>query len=421
MKHHALILGLLLTCASASAQERRIIVNSTLDLSAGYDRKSVVGGPRVSDPTWFATPSFYLLTRLTPNTDFRTAYQPELSIYTGDSDSRFLSHTARLGFSHRFNPRLSFELSDAFLMTRDPARHLGNSFLLLPETRYRENSVYAGFDYDVSPLWKWSIRADNTTVKYNLPREYRSGFLDQTGLAYTTSLAHQLGPHKKITGTYSTLSVRLLDSDQVTPDTGAYPRAHYLTATYTNDVSPGFTYGINGGVIRASDLSYVIGGQIQTLVTNRMWLDASYNRSLSFYGSPVLGPGAGYSDTSLATGNLNNVYQMASVALRGPLTTRLHYELRVTAAMNNARSASAGRSRSITGRVRFNYALAERVTAYALADLYAQNLNRFEGIPTSRGRVLGGLEFSLSKPAPRAHGPSAAPPPAIIRPGLPLP
>jgi hypothetical protein len=395
--------------------------NVTLDLVGTHDSRAIFDGPDLSDTVYLVAPAFYLFKGYSPRTEFRAAYQPELQLYQHDSNLNSVSHLMRAHFSHRFTPRFSFDIADAFVATDDPSRHLGNSFLLLPPTSYRENSVNIGFDHTWSPKTSWGIRFDNTITKYGLPPEFRQLFVDQMGNSITGSLTRRLTEHQRLTGTYSYLALRVLDPQDLPSPVEDYPRAHYLTASYNNQLGPGFSFGLTGGAIRSAEFSYVAGAEVEALLTERLWLDASYTRSISFFGSGGFAPTPGYPGTGLDTGSLSNSYQMVTMGLQGNLSPRASFELRGTWATNNSR-ITGRRANSLGGHLRLDYQLGEHLLAFALAEVYSQTQNEIAGIPTSRSRFGVGLQYAFGRRRLMdGGGPAAALPAGTGGPRLALP
>jgi hypothetical protein len=394
--------------------------NVTLDVVATHDTRNLLDQPDLSDMVYLVAPSFYLFKPWSPRTAFRATYQPELELFQHNGDLSSVNHLMRAHFSHQFTPRFSLNVADAFVATDDPSRHLGNSFLLLPPTSFRENSFDIGLDHILTPKTSWGVRFDNTITKYGLPPEFRQLFLDQMGNSITGSLSRKLTRHQRLMGTYSYMSLRVLDAEGQPSPVGDYPRAHYLTASYSNQLSPGFTFGFTGGAIHAAEFSYVAGANIEALLTERLWFDASYTRSISFFGGAGPTPPPGYAGTGVDTGSLSNIYQMVTLGLQGNLSPRAAFEIRSTWATSESHLAGR-RAHSLGGRIRLDYQLGEHLLAFALAEIYSQTQNEVAGIPTSRTRVGAGLQFTFARPHMMNRDPSAAPPAGTTGPRLMLP
>jgi hypothetical protein len=388
----SLCLFLALVLPGHAQQERLTFINPVLNLSAGSETQTIAGRGEVSDTLYLVAPSVFGLKRFGPRTRFSAFYQPEFEMFNHNTEQNAWNHQGRIYIGRKISPRLTFDLGNSFLASRDPSRHLGNGFLMLPRHQYRENSLYLSFDFTRNPATTWSVRYDNTITRYGLPAEYRTGFLDQMGNAITVVRAHNFSGDRKLSVAYSLLHLALLDSEgpSIRQD-GSY--THFLTLGYSHALNPGFRFSVASGVIRANDFSYTVAGQVEKRIAS-IWFDAGYSRSIAFFG------GGGFSaapsaDPRFANGlQASNLFQMATVGIRARLHHRVGFDLRAVGARNSSRLLDFN-SRSLVGRARLDYRLSDWMVLFSTAEFYAQNLNELPGVPTERRRFFGGLEFSL--------------------------
>ncbi len=395
----------------ALAQDQRLTtVTPVLAFSAGRESQTIVGQGNLEDTVYLVSPSLFGLRKFTPRTQISLYYQPEFEFFGSHRELNSWNHSARFYLEKKITPRLSYDLGDSFLTTRDPSRQLGNSFLLLPRTRYRENSFYANFTYSLDPATQWSFRFDHTVTLFGLPSEFRRGYLDQMGYAWSTSLAHRFTPNRRLTVRYAFLRLNVLDAQNLPLDLASGgSNTHFLTAGYSHTFNPDFMFTVTTGIIRATDLSYTLSGVVERRL-GPLWLDAGYSRSIAFYGSPAL-QAAPALDPRFANGLLaSNLYQMGSAGIRARPSRRLELELRATGARNSARLTEFD-SHSFLGHGRLAYRLSQRLVLFTTAEIYTQTLNELPGIPSRRTRFFGGLEVGLF--------PSSRPTQTLQAPGIP--
>jgi hypothetical protein len=293
-------------------------------------------------------------------------------------------------------------MGDSFLSTTDPSRQLANSFLLLPRSRYQENAVYVRGDYRLSPRMMLSLGFDNTVTRYGLAAEFRKNFPDQMGNAWTMALSRQFSEGKKLTATYTLLHLTILNSPGLpaNADSGISGPVHYATVGYLDSSRPKLTVGITAGLIRAADFSYALSGQIRRRI-GAIWLDAGYNRTLSFFGRQAFdSPGSAQPGAGLPA---SDRYEMVTLGASGDLGRRVGLNLRVTG-LRTGSGPGVLTSRSLIGALSLDYRITGYVTLYTVAEFYNQNLNRFPGAPTSRHRFYGGIRLSFRA---RRAGPEA--------------
>ena len=393
------ILALLLsqTVASHAQTPPLFSLTGSTSVTAGADEKSIVGERRTVQQFLLIAPAAATIQKQSARSRFDLRYWPEFELFGSDLHLDSWNHRGRLLFSHKLTRRWRFDLGDSFLSTRDPSRSLGNTYLLLPRDRYRENSAYASVDFDISPRTTWSFRFDQTVVRYGLPDDLRRNFFDQNGSAWTTSIARQMTPRGRMTATYSFLraSLRSIESDTGVNLAGVAAPIQSVNFGYILE-RPGFGLGGSAGVLFSNGFSYLMSAHAVKQLGGA-WVDAGYSRSLSFYSAfapePVV---TGVVEEPFAGGLLlGNIFQSVTVGVRGQ-HKRFGLQLRGTASWNASRASQLD-SRSFVGLGRVTYRLTDRLVLLAAAEVYRQNLNELVGIPFARRRVFGGIEFDIAR------------------------
>ena len=395
------VLSLLLTTSLSAQVEKKegFHFTSPLSLSAGRDNQFLAGESVRDDTVFLLLGPTASIVRASQRTEFSLSYQPEFELFQENSDLNAWNHTAGFRLSSKITPRLRLDMGDSFLTTRDPSRRLGNSSLVLPRSLFQENAFYTGLEYELNPKTTLGVRFDNTVTLFNSPDAARTGFFDQMGYAGTVTLARRLTTQQKLTGTYSYLTLRLLnrDNDPSLPVlSGVSEPTHYLTLGYDVTLNRNLLLRLAGGTIHANGFSYMASGEIEKRL-GPIWINAGYHRTISFFGglgARGLGPSPElrFSDGLL----VGNIYQMATFGVRGNLTERLGLDVHVRGSKTSSgRPGSA--IKSLIGSARLDYKLTDRVVLFSTAEVYGQRSNELIGVPLSRGRFFGGLEIILSR------------------------
>ena len=393
MKKVVFMIVLLVMSFPLKAQSAKPVDREGSLFSAGVDSRSAEGSPNFTDTFYLFTPSLFLESRYSPNTRLSADYTSEFEMFGEHRELNSWNHSGHLGYARKFSPRFSFDMGDSFISTTDPSRKLANSFLLFPRSRYQENVFYVRGDYSLNPRTTLSFGFDNTVTRYGLAAEDRKNFFDQMGNAWTTTLFRQLSEGKKITATYTLLHLSILDSPGLPANAGsgiASPM-HSVAVGYLNSSRQDWSVGISAGLIRAASFSYALSGQIRRRM-GAVWLDAEYNRTLSFFGSQAFdSPGSAQIGAGLPAGNR---YEMVTLGASGDFSRRVGLNLRVTGAWTGAGSG-APISKSLIGALSLDYRITRRLALYTVAEFYSQNLHRFPGYPVSRHRFYAGLRWSF--------------------------
>jgi hypothetical protein len=392
----------LLAVTSLSAQVEKkegFHFTSPLSLSAGRDNRFLAGESVWDDTVFLLLGPTTSIVKASQRTEFSLSYQPEFELFQENSNLNAWNHTAGFRLSSKITPRLRLDMGDSFLTTRDPSRRLGNSSLVLPRSLFQENAFYTGLDYELSPKTTLGFRFDNTVTLFNSPDAVRTGFFDQMGYAGTVTLSRRLTSQQKLTGTYSYLTLRLLnrENDPTLPAiSGVSAPTHYLTLGYDVTLNRNLLLRLAGGTIHANGFSYMASAEIEKRL-GPIWIDAGYHRTISFFGglgSPGLGPSPElqFSDGLL----VGNIYQMASFGVRGNLTNRLGLDLHVRGSKTSSGQPGSA-IKSLIGSVRMDYKLSDRMVLFSTAEVYGQKSTEQIGVPLSRSRFFGGLEIIVSR------------------------
>jgi len=366
-------------------------LTSPLSLSAGYDENFAAGSQVLDDTVTLLTLPTLSWTQNTNRTNFSVDYQPEFELFSQHQDLNAWNHSATLRLTHRFNSRLTLEAGDSFLSTMDPTRVLADSLLLLPRGRFQQNVLYTGLGYRLDRRTTLSARFDTAVVTMALPGAF-AGRLDQMSGAGTVTLERTVNRHQVLSGSYSYLLVRPLNTGTSASATGL----HNLNLGYIYTVNPGLIFHVSGGVIRGQQSSFIGDATVEKRLGN-LWLAAGYQRYLAFFGGFAPTGATPIGAIPFASGlQANDLYQVASFRARGKLTKRLGLEGSALRVLNQGNLQDRS-IKSVIGQVRLDYNLNERLTLFTSAGFYGQNVNEFSQSPLSRRRYFGGLEIALTR------------------------
>jgi hypothetical protein len=399
------VVPLLLTEAAGWAQERPngVYLTSPLSLGSGYDSSFVVGSRAQSDTVVILTGPTFSWLKTTHRTRVSADYEPEFEIFSRYRDLNAWDHSATMRYSYQVDSRTSLDAGDSYLSTADASRSLADSQFLLPRGRFQQNSFFVGLKYRFGHRTQLFFRFDNAITTMTLEGAHARA-IDQMTNAGTVTLDHTIDRHHSVTGSYAYLRVRPLDPNG--PAGYSNQGVHALNAGYMYTVNPGLNFRAAGGVIRGSAFAYTGGGAVEKQLGG-LWLMAGYQRYLSFFGgfAPIAGPSGGAAPFANGT-QPNSLFQAASLRLRGQLTRRAGL------ALNGQRGSGSIGNRSVRTLIaqsRVDYKLSERLSVFASAEYYGQNVGQFSETPLSRRRYFGGLEIVLSRPpdlgnTPRPRG-----------------
>jgi hypothetical protein len=381
------------SAATASAQERPngFYQTSPLSLSAGSDNNFVAGSSKFNDTVTLVTAPAFSWFGSTHRTDFSVNYQPEFEIFTRHDEFDAWNHSSMFRMAHQINSRWSLHSGNSFLSTMDPSRQLNNSLLLLPRSRFLQNTFYTDLTYRLDRVTKFTFRFDDAVTTSNLSGVLAKR-LDQLTNAGTVTVDRDLTSHQKLSGTYSFLHVLPLHQEIA----GGGTNVNVLIAGYAYEINPRFIIQLNAGGVKSTQFTFNGSAAVQKQVGS-VWLAAGYQRYLGFFGA--LTPSGEPPGTIPFANGLtpNSVYQVAMVRAWGNLTKRVGLEGSAQKALNGVTVQGRG-VRSLIGQIRLDYKLSDRFVLFARAEHYGQNVNLFSEQPLSRNRYFGGIEIVLSRP-----------------------
>ena len=388
--------GLSLPNARAQTPQSGFSFTAPLSLSAGRDRNFLVGRTSVDDNVAVLSAPEFTLSKFTSRTEFSLKYQPEFEIFEHNRDLDAWNHSAGLTLTHRLSPRLSFTAGDTFIGTQDPARRLADSFFRLPRGDFKENFASAGISYALSSVTSIDLRFDNSVTTFDLPQANLFGIFDHMSNAPSIGISRSFGRHHRIGTSYSYLMIRPLDSRTRVLQAEFLEPSHYWNWSYRY-TSADWVVDLFGSGILRSRLGYSAAGQIERRA-GPIWLSGGYQRYASFLEVFRPGLGGGFADPRLVNGVLpSSLYQAASAGVRGRFGRRFGFDAKGLRSIN-ALTIGNRNVKSVLGRLRLDYRLTERLTVFATAEYYGQNLNEVVEVPLKRERLFGGIEISLSRP-----------------------
>jgi hypothetical protein len=381
------------TLGWAQEHPNGFFLTSPLSLSSGYDDNFVVGSQRQDDIVSLLNAPAFTWMRSTHRTTFSVDYQPEFEFFARDPDLNAWNHASTLRFLHQVNSTVGIEGGNLFSSTMDPARQLANSVLLLPRGRYLENAAYLSVGYHINPLTKLTFRFDNSATNMDLPGAMAER-LDQVTNAGTVTLERSLTRRQKLTGSYSFLHVNPFHPEVW----GSASNVHLVAAGYDYDINPSLLVRLSAGLVHSGDASFMGAASVEKRVGD-MWLAAAYQRYLSFFGGVAPLTGGPTPEVPFASGlTPTSVYQVVGVRAWGKLSRRVGVQGSVQRALNGV-DAQFQAVKGVIAQFRLDYSVSERLTMFARAEHYSENINLFTGSPYSRNRYFGGIEIALF------HGP----------------
>jgi hypothetical protein len=403
----SVVLMLLLWAAPAAAQQGAVgdfYFTSPLSIAAGQEHNIPVGERRLDDTAVILTAPRASIIKLMPRTEFNLSYQPEFEWFNRHKELNSWNHGATFFLSHQATARWTLSAVNQFNSTRDMTRRIGGTFLL-PHGRYNENTLSLQASYDLSPVTSVKARFDNIWVKYNAARSERPIFFNSIGNMWTGTLERRLNARSKVAGHYSAAKSHALDDvDMFGHETGGFPMLHAVAGTYTVDLTPTVEAELSAGLLRSTTTSYILAGTVQKRMRS-MTIAGGYNRYLAYYGSlgadirPPLGTPVG-PDPAFARGlSPTSITETATFMVTGNITRRLATEV----LLMGSRSTIGGADplHSLSSGVRLTYGITEHMAVFAAANFYGQDPNEIYGRSISRGRYVGGLQFTFS-PSPDA-------------------
>jgi hypothetical protein len=324
---------------------------------------------------------------------FSLEYQPEFDIFTNYSNLNAVNHTGMLTFTHKFNPRWSLNVGDAFVSTMDSSRTLSNSLILFPWGRFDQNTMYTELVHKLNKKTNISLRLDSVYTTVAIP-ELKGGLDNVTG-AGTLTVDRSLTAHQQISGSYSFIHTVPVDPQPFR----TVSNIQVEMAAYSYNLPPGLIFRVTGGATQGGRQSGFTGSATVEKRIRDVWVSAAFQRYLGFFATfgPLGEPLPG--QVVLANGVTPDIrYDTFSVRAAGRLTKRIGIDANAQKAINGT-DVSGLKIRSLVAQLRVDYRLNDRFVLFARVEHYGQNLTFFLPEPISRNRYFGGVEIALSKSA----------------------
>jgi hypothetical protein len=173
---------------------------------------------------------------------------------------------------------------------------------------------------------------------------------------------------------------------------------HVVGTNYTYSNNSGFLIEVSGGAMRDRELSYLLGVQVQQSF-ERVWFGGQYQRFLSFF---EVQP---FQETPLAA------YISVSDGMRpnsvfSDLTGRVGGRINRKTQLETSFSLSSGTAnfvvydlKSAIARARVSYELSDRLSLFADAESFYENIRDVGSTRFSRQRYVGGILVRFSQAA----------------------
>ncbi len=385
--------GLLSMLTPALAQDRLsgFFWTSPVELSEVYDSGFVSEAHRYNDyDTILAGPTLAWL-RTTHRTEFSIDYQPEFEMFARYGNLDSWNHSSTMRFTHRLDARWSLVAGNSLIVSSDPTRALGNSLVLLPRGRYVQDSLYLGTAYRLNGATKLTFRYDGAVNTMQLPAPI-TGELDHAANAASVTLDRSLTSTQGLSATYSFLHFTPFN-EQIS---GAPTNVQIVNGTYTWNVGEYTVLRAAGGYVGGPQ-NAVTWGLTAERSFGRLWTAAGYQRYVGFFGglNPATGPQA--ADVAFAEGIApSSVYQVISFRAKGHVWGNFWMEAAAQRATDTGNDFARGINSKI-GTLRVDYKLTHRVSIFARADYYGQNINRFIDSPFSERRFSLGVAVNVDR------------------------
>jgi hypothetical protein len=338
----------------------------------------LVDGQKLTDSILVLRPAQLSFTGTSPRASFNAGYQPELELFANNRDLNTLNHTGLASFKFRITERLRLDATDEFYMTEDPSRTIAGSLMLLPRSGFKENMAHAALNFALTSRNTVSVSFDNVAASapFNLTATSHESNVRNAG---TVSFARTFVRKQILTGTYSLLSAK----------------AQFLGTAYETELARDLTLHLSAGLLKDNGRNFLMSAQVEKRMGS-LWLSGGYHRFLSIFGTSVPGGIPIGNDLLLpASVSRTNTYQVFTAGISGKLSTRTLIEVRASATRNNSGTEGHDINNGL-GRVKFNYALADRLSAYTDIQFYSQTFNVYVGAPIERRRYIAGLQIDIS-------------------------
>jgi hypothetical protein len=429
MKKVALILCLSLFAERLYAQQARsgytgFALTSPLEISGGQDSNFLVDRTTNNDRVFFLSlpPSVqrdtplnepktfsdqvFLLNAPTlsflsdsPRREFALNYKPEFELFRQNGDQNSWNHYFTGGFAYLLNRKTEIFAGDTLNTTQDPARTMQVVSLLLPRSHYRENSFRVSLSHSFTEATRAEVRLDDTTTIFSRFDPFQIRVLDTKTTGGTISLTHQFDRNQRVRGGFSVFRTRPINREGVADSVVDADRVGMTKPVYMEALSYQRMFGrtaiaeFTGGAVQGEIGSSFIWGLSADKRFGDLVLGGGYSRSVLFVagGRQFLAPGL----------QSNDVYDTATVRLRGKLSQHVRILFNVTGSQDHS-AVIVKRSKSLMGRLRLTYQLTDHTAVFTNLETYRQNKNDLINSPLARNRIFFGLEYSFDPDANRA-------------------
>src|SRR5262245_17565800 len=331
---------------------------------------------------------------------FVASWLGEIEFFKNNSDQDALNQWATAGFNYYLAHNLQVFIGDSYRTSKDPARALSNVFLLLPRSRYHENEISGGMEWQPNRVTNVGIRYDTGYSRFGQSDPFQTRVLDATSSGYTVSVARMIGRHQRIRGSYSLFTINAINQQSNFDSEVDRKRAfeHPINSgslEYRFGLGPSTVVNVSGGIIGLDNgKNYTFGGSISRRIGYYLNVTGGYSRSLAF-----LGPTA----TNFAQGvGANGFYDSILFRFEGQTTakTAVHFD---TTLSRDASQRLAVPLKAGLARARFDYRWSDRKVLFTSWEGFFQTQNIYVLAPLSRNRFMAGIEISLSSEAQRRN------------------
>jgi len=179
---------------------------------------------------------------------------------------------------------------------------------------------------------------------------------------------------------------------------------HVASASYTFLVNPGLFIEMSGGAMRDREMSYLMSMQVERRL-DRVWFAGGFQRFLSYFGTlPFQGSAPPPGIISLPNGiRGRSVFSDVTGRVGGKINRRTQLEMSLSLSRSAANFVTHDLETAIA-RARISYWINDRVTIFADADSFYENVSYVAASRTIRQRFFGGLQVRFSDAASRTRG-----------------
>jgi len=323
--------------------------------------------------------------------EFIASWVPEFEIFRSNHDQNAMNQEAFASFNYYVRRNVQVFLSDSFLTSKDPTRTLSNAFVLLPRASYRENVLNGSVEFQPNALTNVAVQYDTAYSKFGDTDPFQIRLLDNRSSGYAVTVARMLRRNQRLSGRDSLYTIRPVNHQAKLDDAVDTHRSFeqpisVLSGQYSFGPNPSTVIGLSGGLVKATETSYVFSGSFQKRI-GTFWPIVSYTRDIAF---------ATRGSNGLAQAlDSGGFYEAIMFRLQGQPTRKTGVLVDTTF----ARAVPGPRvepRQGLMGRFRFDYRLNDRDVLFTRWETYQQNRNSLVQTAYSRNRFMVGIEISLA-------------------------